>query len=247
MYCIPVTSDTYGDIMIIIQENAIFVADAHYPTHGDTLLKLLYQIMRGEIVTSQLFLMGDIFDLLIGGVEQSIQENHEAIGLIESIAKHIEVYYFEGNHDFLLASIFTNIKIYPREQQPQMMSLGGCFVGLSHGDRFAVGWKHALMSRLLRKAWVIRLIQRLRPQIVSQQNHHLSTKDICIEIPHFEQKTKQIMAHYKDTSRVIEGHYHQAIQHYGYISLPALACQKQVGVIRDTQMVFVDCDSLSSG
>ncbi len=227
-----------------ICENAIFIADAHYPTHGDALLKLLYRIERGEIVTPQLFLMGDIFDLLIGGVEQSVRNNREAIDLIESISENIEVYYFEGNHDFLLDKIFTNIKIFTRTQQPQMMSLEGFVVGLSHGDRFMAGWKHDLMSRLLRQSWVIRLIQWIRPRTVEQQTQHLATKDICHEIPQFETKAKQIFDSYRGAYLVIEGHYHQAVQHYGYISLPTLACQGQVGVVRDGEIVFVDVNGL---
>ena len=49
-----------------IEQGAIFVADAHYPNHGDDFLKLLKKIDEGEIKTPQLFLVGDIFDLLFG-------------------------------------------------------------------------------------------------------------------------------------------------------------------------------------
>ena len=227
-----------------IQENAIFIADAHYPTHGDALIELLYRIERGEIVTPQLFLMGDIFDLLIGGVEQSVRNNREAIDLIESISENIDVYYFEGNHDFLLDKIFTNIKIFTRAQQPQMMSLEGFVVGLSHGDRFMAGWKHDLMSKILRQSWVMKLIQWLKPHAVEQQLQHLVTKDICHEFPQFESKAKQIFDRYQGAYLVIEGHYHQAVQYYGYISLPALACQGQVGVVRDGEIVFVNVNEL---
>ena len=38
-----------------IEQGAIFVADAHYPNHGDAFLKLLKKIDKGEIKTPQLF------------------------------------------------------------------------------------------------------------------------------------------------------------------------------------------------
>ena len=52
--------------MITIKEQALFIADSHYPHHGDAFLDLLKKLERGEIETPQLFLMGDNFDLLFG-------------------------------------------------------------------------------------------------------------------------------------------------------------------------------------
>ncbi len=52
--------------MIEIKENAIFIADSHYPHHGDAFFKTTSKIESEEIQTSQLFLMGDNFDLLFG-------------------------------------------------------------------------------------------------------------------------------------------------------------------------------------
>ncbi|RUM72514.1 MAG: UDP-2,3-diacylglucosamine diphosphatase, partial [Sulfurovum sp.] len=50
--------------MIQIKENALFIADSHYPHHGDAFLVLLQKLEKKEIHTSQLFLLGDNFDLL---------------------------------------------------------------------------------------------------------------------------------------------------------------------------------------
>ncbi|MBD3794144.1 MAG: UDP-2,3-diacylglucosamine diphosphatase, partial [Campylobacterales bacterium] len=52
--------------MVSIKEEALFIADAHYPHHGDEFLQILRQLDSGERQTPQLFLMGDIFDLLFG-------------------------------------------------------------------------------------------------------------------------------------------------------------------------------------
>ena len=230
--------------MTVIQENAIFIADAHYPTHGDALLTLLYKIESGEIETPQLFLMGDIFDLLVGGLDESILPNKEAIVLIESLAKNISVYYFEGNHDFRLGKIFKNINPFSREQQPQYMEMNGFIVGLSHGDRFDTGWKHDLMSRVLRRPLVIALIKCFKPDIVAKKNTQLKNKEICHEIPHFDKKAKSIFGCYRGALWVIEGHYHQARTVCNYISLPSLACQKQIGVIREGGMIFMDMEEI---
>ena len=230
--------------MITIQENALFIADAHYPTHGDALLEILYGIDVGEIATPQLFLMGDIFDLLVGGLEKSYALNEEAIKLIESISTHTDIFYFEGNHDFQLKKIFKNIKIYSREEQPQYMGFNGFIVGLSHGDRFDSGWKHDLLSRVVRKSFILNTIKWLKPDIVEQKRTHLSIKDICGEIPDFETKAKTIFDSYRGAYWVIEGHYHQGKKYYRYISLPSLACQNQVAVMGKEGITFVSMHTL---
>ena len=230
--------------MRTVEENALFIADAHYPTHGDALLKLLYRIESGALEIPQLFLMGDIFDLLVGGLRGSLSPNKEAVTLIESIAARIPVYYFEGNHDFQLGKIFQKTHIIPREQQPYYMNSNGFIIGLSHGDRFAAGWRHDLMSRILRRGWVIAVIDRLHPGYARQKSEQLATKEICRELPGFEERAKRIFDAYKGAYRVIEGHYHQAKQIYGYVALPSLACQKQVGLMQDGEIKFVDFEKI---
>ena len=55
---------------------------------------------------------------------------------------------------------------------------------------------------------------------------------------HFEVRAGEIADSYKDIDLVIEGHYHQAKVIGKYISLPSLACQKQVGVARGGKLMF---------
>ncbi len=230
--------------MIQIEEGALFVADAHYPTHGDTLLELLYHIDTGKLVVPQLFLMGDIFDLLVGGLEKSYALNAEAIQRIQSISRHTDIFYFEGNHDFQLGKIFKNIKIYTRGDQPQYMGYDSFIVGLSHGDRFASGWRHDLLSRILRNPLILTMITWLKPNLIAQKRAHLSSKEICHDLPDFETKAKEIFDSYSGAHWAIEGHYHQGEKYGGYISLPSLACQKQVGLMGEAGIVFASIDEL---
>jgi len=226
--------------MIQIEEGALFIADAHYPTHGEALMEILYRVEAGELAVPQLFLMGDIFDLLVGGMEKSYALNSIAIALIETIATRIPVYYFEGNHDFQLKKIFKNIKIYPREEQPQYMGYNGFIVGLSHGDRFGAGWRHNLLSKILRNPLILNTIKYLKPHIVKQKRAQLRQKEICHDIPHFEHKAKAIFDCYRGAYWVVEGHYHQGSRYYGYHALPSLVCQKQVALFQNGEIIFVD-------
>ncbi len=229
-----------------IKEGALFIADSHYPHHGDEFLTLLKKLASGEIVTPQLFLMGDNFDLLFGYNSYIQTFSFEAIVLLQHLSERVEIHYFEGNHDFLLNDIFTNIKIYPRESQPVIFQLNGQRVGLSHGDRYALGWKYDLYCRIQRSRWFFKLLNPFGKWLIDKQISELKQKEICHSMEHFEVRAGEIADSYKDVDLVIEGHYHQAKVIGKYIALPSLACQGQVGMVRDGEVVFESLENIKS-
>ncbi len=227
--------------MIEIEEGAIFIADSHYPHHGDEFLDILHRIDSGDIVVSQLFLMGDNFDILFGGnryikiVSQKVQK---AIDALNRISQKIDIFYFEGNHDFLLKDIFPHITIYPRREQPQIFRLQEKRVGLSHGDKYGVNIKYEIFSFIMRSRLLLTILKPWGRKIIDKQISKLSQKDICHKFTEFDERVKNILSSYHGVNIVIEGHYHQA-KHFGnYISLPSLACQQQVAVVQDGRVIF---------
>ncbi len=221
-----------------IKEGALFVADSHYPHHGDEFLLLLKKLESREIITPQLFLMGDNFDLLFGNNAYIQTFSSEAIAILQRLSKKLELYYFEGNHDFLLSKIFPDIKVYTRGSQPMIFLLNGQRVGLSHGDRYVLGFKYDLYCALLRNPYLITLLRAFGKWLINDRIEKLKKKNICHIMEHFELRAEKILQCYNDVDLVIEGHYHQARVIGKYISLPSLACQKQIGVIRNGELVF---------
>ncbi len=224
--------------MITIKEGAIFIADSHYPHHGNEFLTLLQKIYSKEINASQLFLMGDNFDLLFGYNDYIQTFSKEAIELLKKLSFKLDIYYFEGNHDFELKPIFTNIKIYSRDEQPISFTLGSQKVSMSHGDKFVTGTGYDLYCKVIRNKWLIVLLRPLEILIINDRMKKLSVKNICHTFVGFEKRVEQIMNNYKDADIVVEGHFHQARVVGKYISLPSLACQGEVGVVEDSKIVF---------
>jgi len=229
---------------IKIEEGALFIADSHYPHHGDDFLKLLQKIDNYEIQTPQLFLMGDNFDLLFGHNDYIQTFSKEAIDLLHRLSKKLEIHYFEGNHDFCLEDIFTNMNVYTRDDQPIRFLMGDKKVAISHGDKYVTGLGYELYCRILRSKTTLKLLRPFERWIIEHRMEKLSHKEICHTFEGFEARVSQIMAHYNDVDLVIEGHYHQSRKIGNYISLPSLACQRQVGVISGGDVVFVDIDRL---
>ncbi len=224
--------------MINIKENAIFIADSHYPHHGDAFLDLLKRLDNNEIQTPQLFLMGDNFDLLFGYNDYIQTFAKEAIVLLQSLSRKTEMYYFEGNHDFCLQSLFPDIQVYSREVQPVTFQLAEKTVSISHGDKYATGFGYDLYCKILRNKTTLTLLKPFEKAIIDHRMQELSKKHICHTFENFETRVTAILQSYQDVDLVIEGHYHQAKRFGKYISLPSQACQHQIAVLEEGEIVF---------
>ncbi len=230
--------------MIKIKEKALFIADSHYPHHGDDFLDLLKKLERAEVKTPQLFLMGDNFDLLFGHNDYIKTFSHEAIALLQTLSKKLEIHYLEGNHDFYLKELFPDVKVYSREEQPIMFTLGDKKVAMSHGDKYITGFVYDLYSKVLRNKITLTLIKPFEKAIIDHFMKKLSKKHICYTLQGFEKRVEEILEHYTDADMVIEGHFHQAKMFGKYISLPSLVCQEQVAVVRDGEIEFIELAQL---
>ena len=224
--------------MIEIKENALFIADSHYPHHGDSFLKLLQKLESEKVKTPQLFLMGDNFDLLFGYNDYIKTFSNEAIELLQKLSKKLEIHYFEGNHDFCLQELFPDVNVYSREEQPLMLTLGSENVAISHGDKYVTGFGYDLYCSILRNKTTLTLLKPFEKMIIDHRMKKLSKKDICHAFQGFEKRVEEILEYYRDADIVIEGHFHQAKVFGKYISLPSLACQGQVAMVKDGKVVL---------
>jgi len=224
--------------MIEIQKNAIFIADSHYPHHGNDFLILLQKLENEEVKTSQLFLMGDNFDLLFGYNEYIQTFSFEAIALLQKLSERLEIHYFEGNHDFCLRGIFPDIQVYSREEQPVMFALGEKKVAISHGDKYVTGFGYDLYCKILRNKTTLTLLKPFEKSIINDRMQKLSQKNICQNFYDFEKRVEAILENYTEADMVIEGHYHQSKIMGKYISLPSQACQGKVAIVEEGELVF---------
>ncbi len=219
-----------------IEDGAIFIADAHYQKGvREELLVLLDDIQKKRIQTSQIFLMGDIFDLLVGGVSYTIEQNKEVIASLNQLSKSHQIIYLEGNHDFNLKSIFKDMSIYPLQKQPLVLEYHNKRIALSHGDNFESP-SYKLYSYLIRNKislFFLNLIDRLlknkisKDILLTQKN-----KNLCKKSKDFKQKAKQKLKFYDITHNrfdlICEGHYHMDEEYIfdttRYRFFPSYAC-----------------------
>ncbi|WP_343286748.1 metallophosphoesterase, partial [Campylobacter concisus] len=134
-----------------IKEGAIFIADAHENINRDGFLKFLHAVDSGKIPEPpQIFLLGDMFDFLSGESEYTINFYAEHLSLINKISQKVEIFYFEGNHDFRLSNLFNktreiwdghemlsykSVRVYDIYDQPaNFKTINEEYVQIAHGD-----------------------------------------------------------------------------------------------------------------
>lgn len=214
-----------------LNKDAIFIADAHFNKKNLEFEFFLEKLNSKEITTTQLILMGDIFDFISGESKYFIKLYKKAIDLLNKLSNEIEIIYLEGNHDYNLQKIFPKIKVFKIEQQPIKMKFDDKLIALSHGDNF-VGGAYNLYTKIIRNHSLLVFLNLLDfGHVISKKiESSLLSKTICKDFKGFENFASKRLSFY-DESIVIEGHYHQGKtvkkDNKTYINIPSLCCQKQ--------------------
>lgn len=233
---------------ITIKENAIFIADSHHNRlYQNTLDSLFIELLN--LKKCQIFLMGDIFDFLVGPVTQSIRDNQYTLELLRELSLKHEIYYLEGNHDFLLKTIpyFKNIYYFPISSQPVLCKFNNKNAYLAHGDIF-LSWHYKFFSKIIRNKFLIIFLNFFSNILYSKIIDFLQKKseekkigDTYCSSKFMKFAQMRIQKYiYKmsipSDSYIIEGHFHlgdcMKNQTINYIGLPFFACKKKYFIVK---------------
>ena len=211
-----------------LKDGAVFIADSHYSSQNRSLYNLLLKIKNEEIKTNQIFLVGDIFHLLLP-FKFLIQYNKDVIMLINELAKTKEIYYFEGNHDFCLDGIFENVKV--------LKELKSDSICINHGDIYIKDRFYIFYTKFIRNRFIMNLVNFFSLNFINNwMFKKLLVKKIkCDKMKNFENLAKYKLTQYKDCKLIIEGHYHQNKIYNNYINLPSLYCQNSILQFKNQQ------------
>ena len=224
--------------MLKINENAIFISDSHFNKQRDILHALLLKIQSKELITPQIYLMGDIFDFLAKEITYFINQNKKVINLINKLSNKIEIIYFEGNHDYNLDDIFPNITIIPREKQPLNIRLINKNISLSHGDIFTPKG-YDIYCKIIRNHALLTFLNfiDINNWLTKKIEANLAVKNICHKQKNFNKFIEKRVDLY-NTDLIIEGHFHQGYIDEKYINLPSLYCTNQYMIYQNNQFTF---------
>lgn len=201
-----------------INEDAVFIADAHWKAGDGALLECL-----DSLQCSQVFLMGDIAQMLVGNLPSSIESNNALLDRIKSLSERTLVYWLEGNHDFGLEALgcaLPRVRFVPRAHQPIIATYKDQIISLAHGDlflnkryRFYIGVLNSPFGLgLLRcvdwlsRGWVYRTLQK---SIDSKHIRAFRGESEAFCLKRIESYKTYFLRRYSTMPQVIiEGHFH---------------------------------------
>jgi len=223
---------------MLIQNNAIFIADSHYNKARTQLHELLLNIKTCKIETKQIFFMGDIFDFLTSELDYFKCINYQITSLINELALSHEILYLEGNHDYNLQEIFPTINVIKRENQPFLIEQNNQNIVLSHGDIFTpVGYN--IYTAIIRNSNFLKFLNFFDKDnfITKFTEEKLMNKKICFKQNNFLGFVHDRINYYQ-ADLIIEGHFHQGYISDKYINVPSLACDNRYMIYQNNQFSF---------
>ena len=217
-----------------LKNGAVFIADSHYKKDNEDLYCLLLEL--NDSPPPQLFLVGDIFHLLLD-FSYLIEYNKKVIKLINELSNKTEVYYFEGNHDFCLDGIFEESVILLKDLKKD----GIC---INHGDLYLDDKFYLFYSKTIRKKWFMKFINIFTFNFINNWLFKLilSKKIKCEKMNNFDKLVKMKINLYKNCRLIIEGHYHQNRKFQNYLNLPSLFCQKSYLIYQKGRFIEIKVD-----
>jgi UDP-2,3-diacylglucosamine hydrolase len=141
---------------------AYFVSDLHLTSAEDSRTRLFERFLAAVAADQQathLFLLGDIFDLWIGGHDYFAGRYAGVVHAIEALrGRGIEVHYFEGNHDLHLRPFWQRrlaVEVHPG---PIAIEIAGHRLRLEHGDEMDPDDRGYLFLRWFLRTPLMRLL-----------------------------------------------------------------------------------------
>ena len=217
---------------INLKNGAILIADVHYKKGDKDFLRFLKNLDKNP--PSQLFLLGDIFHLLLS-FKFLKEYNQEAINLINSISKKTEVYYAVGNHDFWIDGVFEKVIISDAFVDKKKS------IFLTHGDLNEKDIFYKIYLKIIRNKIFIKILNFISFNFI---NNWLFKKILqknikCFKISNFKTKIFKKIADI-DYKMIIEGHYHQNVLYNMkdkiYVNLGAFKCEKCYYIFIDNHL-----------
>ena len=148
-------------------------SDIHVRDVGSGEYRYLLKFLNHPKVrsSSEVYLLGDIFDLMIGNHGQYISRYQDFFSCIKKMLEEgIKIHFFEGNHDLHLKKMFQNeyFEFFNKKlffhERPYSTEIEGKKYFFSHGDEIQPGqYGYKLYKKLINSIVINILVNRIIP------------------------------------------------------------------------------------
>ena len=144
------------------------ISDLHIKEEHNYSAELFLKFLSHPKVleAKEIFLLGDIFDMVVGSHDEYYQNFKDIFDGIAKLSKDKKIYYWEGNHDFFLRSLLKKIC---REgslsylDEPLVLSKDNKRILVCHGDEIEIDNPSYKIYKFFLKSWVISFLVKIAP------------------------------------------------------------------------------------
>lgn len=195
----------------------VFLADLHHPGGASGEIEQLLAEIPGN--TRRIFLLGDIFQFWVDDSAFMEEKYASFLARLKAWAEEgIQLFFLEGNRDFLASHYFDNEPWIDVLANPTVIDLGGRAVYIGHGDELCWNdwayqtYKTFIRSRLARllAGWLPRRLHRRIAQRMEKASGVLvaGKKESVLAVPH--RAYESVISSGIDV--IVHGHVHQTYQ-----------------------------------
>lgn len=203
------------------------ISDIHIKPKDEESKKILLSFLEKsyQLQAQKIFLLGDIFDLMVGSHEEYIDQYKDIfLKLVEGSKKDIEFYFFEGNHDFHLEKLWKayakRFEVDPVKyvNEEIVLEQNNKRILLSHGDNSSLEDKdYILYKGFIRSTFIkvlstkivpYKLVKRIGEWASNKSRKYSSSYELKEEIKNKYRRIAIFEATKHKAEVVIAGHSH---------------------------------------
>ncbi len=194
-----------------------FVADLHHPGGPHSEIDQIFDEMPPD--TKQIFLLGDTFHYWINDGRFIRDTYGDFLIRLQGYAeREIDIFFLEGNRDFLASAYFENVAYIHTLPNPSLIDISGRVVYIGHGDELCWSdWAYQIYKTFIRSKAMRLMADNLPRPILTRVAQKLSEASNAIvaakprrvlQVPH--KAYRSIIANGVDV--IIHGHVHDTYQ-----------------------------------
>jgi UDP-2,3-diacylglucosamine hydrolase len=157
---------------------AWFVSDLHILSADDSRYSRFKKFLEDRLQdgTTHLFLVGDIFDLWVGGHDFFSHRYSTVVDAIRRLVESkVEIHYFEGNHDLHLSDFWHKEIGVNVHREYQVFNFGSFRVRVEHGDQMnPEDTGYLILRKFLRTPPITWLAETLPGEVIQRIGNTMS-------------------------------------------------------------------------
>lgn len=202
---------------LLTPNSTLFISDLHLSATNPSMVALFMDFLNGPAQGAKaLYILGDLFDVWVGQdihteFQQSIQQ-----ALSEVVKRGTEVYFMNGNRDFLMQNAYLKAAGIKRLSDPTIIELYGTPTLLMHGDTLCTQDKAYQRFRRIAQNPITRFIflclpkskrDNISKKLRAKSQQYQKTQSLSI-LDVTEDAVNKTMRQYQ-VSQLIHGHVHR--------------------------------------